>query len=200
MSRLWARIHRGVPRRHRDGPASRQPAASRLWRLLAPRYRAGTVDTLTPERLRAWGIEALMLDLDNTLVPWGEEVPPPQVTAWLQALRHAGVPACLVSNRLSWRVRRAAAVLDLPVAVGRFKPSAAKLRRALAMMGTHPARTAMVGDQLFTDILAGNRLGVPTILVAPLAAREPLRLRLVRWVERWVLAALARSGTGMPRA
>ncbi|MCL6552966.1 MAG: YqeG family HAD IIIA-type phosphatase [Firmicutes bacterium] len=171
---------------------------SRLWRLLAPRYRVGTVDTLTPERLRAWGIEALMLDLDNTLVPWGEEVPPPQVTAWLRALRHAGVPACLVSNRLSWRVRRAAAMLDLPVAVGRFKPSAAKLRRALAIMGTAPARTAMVGDQLFTDVLAGNRLGVPTILVAPLSPREPWRVRVVRALERRVLAALAARGLLRP--
>ncbi|MDR7483346.1 MAG: YqeG family HAD IIIA-type phosphatase [Armatimonadota bacterium] len=167
---------------------------SGLWRLLAPRHRVHSVVALTPLQLRAWGIEALMLDLDNTLVPWGEAAPPPHVTAWLATLRQAGIPACLVSNNLSGRVRRAAGLLNLPVAAGRFKPSAAKLRRALAIMGTAPARTAMVGDQLFTDVLAGNRLGVPTILVAPLTPREPLRVRLVRAVERRVLAALAARG------
>lgn len=173
---------------------------SGLWRLLAPRHRVQSVTALTPPRLRAWGIEALMLDLDNTLVPWGEDAPPPAVTAWLAGLRQAGIPACLVSNNLSGRVRRAARLLDLPVAAGRFKPSAAKLRRALAIMGTAPARTAMVGDQLFTDVLAGNRLGVPTILVAPLDPREPLRLRLVRALERRVLTALAARGftTALP--
>jgi HAD superfamily phosphatase (TIGR01668 family) len=171
---------------------------SRLWRLLAPRHRVRSVAALTPPRLRAWGIEALMLDLDNTLVPWGEAAVPPEVTAWLATLRRAGIPACLVSNNLSGRVRRAATLLDLPVAVGRFKPSAAKLRRALTIMGTAPARTAMVGDQVFTDVLAGNRLGVPTILVAPLSPREPLRVRLVRRLECRVLAALAARGLTAP--
>jgi len=51
-----------------------------------------------------------------------------------------------------------------------------------------------VGDQLFTDILAGNRLGVPTVLTAPLGPREPLRTRMLRRVERLVLAALAGRG------
>ncbi|MDR7556499.1 MAG: YqeG family HAD IIIA-type phosphatase [Armatimonadota bacterium] len=171
---------------------------SRLWRLLAPRHRVSGVAALSPALLRAWGIDAVMLDLDNTLVPWGADAPPPDVVAWLATLRQAGIAACLVSNSLSGRVRRAARLLGLPVAAGRFKPSAAKLRRALAIMGTAPARTAMVGDQLFTDVLAGNRLGVPTILVAPLSPREPWRVRLVRALERRVLAALAARGLLSP--
>ncbi len=171
---------------------------SRLWRLLAPRHRVSGVAALSPARLRAWGIDAVMLDLDNTLVPWGADAPPPDVVAWLATLQQAGIAACLVSNSLSGRVRRAARLLGLPVAAGRFKPSAAKLRRALAIMGTTPARTAMVGDQLFTDVLAGNRLGVPTILVAPLSPREPWRVRLVRALERRVLAALAARGLAAP--
>jgi predicted HAD superfamily phosphohydrolase YqeG len=52
----------------------------------------------------------------------------------------------------------------------------------------------MVGDQIFTDILAGNRLGVPTILTAPLAPAEPSRIRMLRGLERWLLARLARHG------
>jgi HAD superfamily phosphatase (TIGR01668 family) len=164
---------------------------TRLLRLLAPRYRAASTVRLSPEVLRAWGIEAVMVDLDNTLVPWGASAPPPAVAAWVAALRADGMRACLVSNSLSGRVRTIAAALDLPAAPGRFKPSADKLRRALALLGTPAARTAMVGDQLFTEVLAGNRLG-------PLSPWEPLRIRLVRLVERRVLAILVRRGLAPP--
>ncbi|MGQ0550029.1 MAG: YqeG family HAD IIIA-type phosphatase [Armatimonadota bacterium] len=162
--------------------------------LLAPRYRVGAVYDLSPRLLRAWGIEALMLDLDNTLVLWHETAPPPQVQAWVCELRRSRIPACVVTNSLSRRARAVAAALDLPVAQGVFKPSRAKLRHALALLGTAREHTAMVGDQLFTDVLAGNRLGVPTVLTVPLAPREALRIRALRVLERRVLAALVRRG------
>lgn len=165
-----------------------------LLRMLAPRHRAAAVFRLSPEVLRRWQIDALMLDLDNTLVPWGESSPPDAVHAWLAELRRAGIPACVVSNRFSRRAQHLASVLGLPAAQGRFKPSARKLRDALRMLGTPADRTAMVGDQLFTDILAGNRLGVPTILVAPMGPREPRRVWPVRMAERIVLGLLVRRG------
>jgi len=149
---------------------------------------------LTPGVLRAWRIDGLMVDVDNTVMPWGTDVVPAHVVAWAQGLRAAGIPICLVSNSLSRRARAAAAQIDAPIARGRFKPSRAKLRDALARLGTAPRRTAMVGDQLFTDVLAGNRLGVPTVLTDPLASREPVRIRVVRVVERRLLAYLARRG------
>ncbi len=163
-------------------------------RLLAPRYRVGAVYELSPSRLRAWGIEGLMIDLDNTLVLWRETAPPPEVCAWVRELQRSRIPVCVVSNSLSRRARAVAAALDLPVAQGVFKPSRAKLRHALALLGTAREQTAMVGDQLFTDVLAGNRLGVPTVLTAPLAARESPRTRMLRVLERCVLAALVRRG------
>lgn len=166
----------------------------RLLRLLAPRYAAQSVVQLSPGVLRAWGIFALMVDLDNTLVPWGASEPPRAVCEWVAGLREARIPACIVSNSLSGRARAIASSLRLPTAEGRFKPSVHKLRRALAILQTDPGSTAMVGDQLFTDVLAGNRLGVPTVLTAPLVPRDPLRIRAVRGVERRVLAALARRG------
>lgn len=165
-----------------------------LLRLLAPRYRVRVVTDLSLERLRGWQIVAVMLDLDNTLVPWGGAAPSPSVQAWMTALRGGGVAACLVSNALSDRALRVAAVLGVPCARGGFKPGTFKLRHALAILGTPLARTAMVGDQLFTDILAGNRLGVPTVLTQPLDAREPVRMIPTRAVERRVLAVLARRG------
>jgi HAD superfamily phosphatase (TIGR01668 family) len=109
-------------------------------------------------------------------------------------VRRAGISACIVSNNLSGRVRAIAASLELPAAAGRFKPSADKLRRAIRILGSSRERTAMVGDQVLTDILAGNRLGVPTVLTAPLSPTEPARIRMLRGLERWLLARLARGG------
>jgi uncharacterized protein len=165
-----------------------------MLRLLAPRYAADSVSQLSPAVLRSWGIDALMIDLDNTLVVWGEASPRQAVRDWVADLRRAGISACIVSNNLPRRVRAVAASLDLPAADGRFKPSADKLRRALRILGSARDRTAMVGDQVFTDILAGNRLGVPTVLTSPLAPGEPTRIRVQRGLERWLLARLARRG------
>jgi hypothetical protein len=162
--------------------------------LLAPRYRVRVVTDLSLERLRRWQVVALMLDLDNTLVPWGGVSPSAAIREWMVALRGGGVTACLVSNSLSDRALRVAAVLGVPCARGGFKPGLSKLRHALDILGTPPARTAMVGDQLFTDILAGNRFGVPTVLTQPLDTREPVRMIATRAVERRVLAMLARRG------
>jgi putative phosphatase len=163
-------------------------------RWLVPTHRATAVDRLTPSVLRAWGVDALMLDLDNTVVAWGSLTPPVSVTAWIADLHRAGVRVCLVSNSLSRRAREAAARLGLPIARGRFKPSTAKLRDALRVLDVAPGRSAIVGDQLFTDILAGNRLGIRTVLTTPLSAREPIRVRVVRVVERWLLGAMVRQG------
>jgi len=165
-----------------------------LLRLLAPRYRVRVVTDLTPSVLRAWQIEGLMLDLDNTLVPWKGTTPPGHVGVWLEELRRSSIPACLVSNNVSERVRAAAATLALPFSLGGYKPGVSKLRYALGVLGTSPSRTAMVGDQLFTDILAGNRLGVPTVLTAPLSPREAIHTRMLRHVERLALDMLARRG------
>lgn len=167
---------------------------TRLLRLLAPRYRVAAVTQLSPAVLREWGIDALMLDVDNTLVHWRESAVPESVRDWIAELRGVGIPACVVSNRLSGPARAVAIGLGLPTAAGLFKPSTHKLRQALRILGTTAERTAMVGDQLFMDVLAGNRLGAPTILVTPLGPREPLRTRLVRPIERWVLTLLARRG------
>ncbi len=80
-----------------------------------------------------------------------------------------------------------AAALGLPAVTGALKPRRGALRRALSVMGTAPETTALVGDQLFTDILGGNRLGLYTILVRPQSRKEFVLTRLVRRVERAVL-------------
>lgn len=153
-------------------------------RLLIPRRVAAYATDLDPAMLAGEGIRGLILDLDNTIVPWGQTSPTPAVADWISRLREAGLRVCIVSNGFSQRVRAIGRLLGLPVVGWALKPVPFALWRAMAIMGTRARETALVGDQLFTDVLGGNLLGLRTILVEPLSTEEFPTTRLVRWVER----------------
>lgn len=158
-----------------------------------PRRFARTLADLDPAGLAAEGIRGLVVDVDNTLVAYGSAAPSETARRWVADARAAGLRLVLVTNNRTRRTRALAEGLGLPVAAGLMKPSTSGLRRALAMMELSPGETALVGDQLLTDILAGNRLGLFTILVRPVGRREFLTTRLVnRTIERvlWRLLRL----------
>lgn len=165
-------------------------------RLLCPSLVAGSVLDLNPRQLRSRGISGLILDLDNTVVPWHSGRLDPRVREWIEAVQREGIKVCVLSNDLGG-VRRARLTRDLAIPSASrwaFKPLPMAFRSALRILGTRPEQTAIVGDQLFTDILGGNRMGLTTILVEPLTRGEFPTTRLVRMVERVVLAALRRRG------
>lgn len=158
-----------------------------MLRWLRPASQVATVYDIDLVALRARGIRGVILDLDNTIVPWGARRPAPELPGWIAAARAADLRLCIVSNNMGSRVTGLATMLGLPVVTGALKPRTKALRRALTVMGTTPEVTALVGDQVFTDILGGNRLGLHTILVRPQSPREFLLTRLARIVERVVL-------------
>ncbi len=161
--------------------------------LLTPEHVAAAATDLDPAVLAGEGIRGLILDLDNTIVPWGQASPAPAVVAWVDRLREKGLRVCIVSNGFSRRVREIGRILGLPVVGWALKPAPFALWRAMALMGTHATETALVGDQLFTDVLSGNLLGLRTILVEPLSTDEFPTTRLVRWVERRVRGRILRN-------
>jgi len=157
---------------------------------LRPAARHDTIYDIDPRQLTARGIRGLILDLDNTLVPWGVRDAPGALAGWVRDARAAGLRLCIVSNNGGDRVVSLARALEVPVLTDAWKPLPGKLRRALAVMGTTTATTALVGDQVFTDVLGGNGLGLYTILVRPQSGREFDLTRLVRIVERVVLRGM----------
>jgi uncharacterized protein len=111
----------------------------------------------------------------------------------LAGLRAEGFALCLVSNGRQARIRRLAEGLGLPFIAKACKPLPFRCRRALRRLGAVRARTAMVGDQIFADVMAGRLAGLYTILVRPIhPEEEPWWTRLKRPVERWVLNRLDR--------
>lgn len=148
--------------------------------LLTPDWTAGTTVAhlpLQPLLERPEGaIRALILDVDRTLLPRRSAELPARAEQWLH---HAAtlMPLHLLSNNPSRRrIGGVAEQLGVPFTTAAGKPRRASLRRVLADLGLPPAQVALVGDRVFTDILAGNRLGLFTVLVRPIAADgEPCR-------------------------
>lgn len=158
--------------------------------LLTPDLIVRHVGDITPALLDGRGIRAVVTDLDNTLVPWRSESVDKEIAVWLRNLRAAGVRVCVASNtRHVARLERLAGHLEILHVPGNAnKPGTRGLRRALDLLGATPGEAAMIGDQLFTDILAGNRLGLFTVLVNPLSPREFIGTRVVsRTAERLFL-------------
>lgn len=171
------------------------PAWRRLGVLerLRPRETAGWVWEVDLEGLAGRGIRGLVLDLDNTLVNWNSDHIRPEVSAWLDRAKRLGFSLCISSNAHSpRRVRRLSERLGTLCVTHAGKPRARAFTRPMEIMGTTPETTAVVGDQLFTDILGGNRAGVHTVLVRPLGWFEFPGTMISRLLERVVLALPAR--------
>ncbi len=134
------------------------------------------------------GIRHLLLDLDNTLLPRDSSDITPAVREWLASLADHGVTACLVSNNWHAHVHDVATDLGLPIVAKALKPFPTAFRRGLETLGAGAGGTAVVGDQVFTDVLGGNLLGMTSILVMPLSASDLPHTLLLRRLERFVLA------------
>jgi HAD superfamily phosphatase (TIGR01668 family) len=159
-----------------------------MFGLLTPHYRIASVLELTPARLHGLGLESLLLDADCTLKRYGDEQCAPGVAEWLDTIRQVGFGLCLVSNGLGKRIGRFAQTLGLPFVSRAMKPLPVGCRRAMRKMGFRRQSTAMVGDQLFADILAGRLAGLITFLVEPIhPEEEPWFTQLKRGPERWLL-------------
>ena len=149
---------------------------------------------ITPQVICDRNLKGLVLDVDETIVPVGRQQLAEEVQAWAKEIQ-AVVPLSLVSNNVGYeRIRTIAEGMNVPFIAGAGKPSRRKLRKAADAMGLPFEQIAMVGDRLFTDVLAGNRLGLFTILVQPMLepdSKDPKNL--LRNAEFWISQRLGNT-------
>ncbi len=143
--------------------------------------------------LRRWKLRCVILDLDNTIVPWHTADVRPNIVEWIEKIRRTGIRFCLLTNNYGAQAVSVANTLSMPLVKGALKPLPSAFRRALEALGGAPAHSAVIGDQLFTDVLGGKLLDMRAVLVAPLGLREFPTTRFLRMLEAPILARIKRS-------
>ena len=132
------------------------------------------------------GIDTALLDFDNTLGPDHATEPENYSYKCVRMIEEQGIRCCLVSNDKSGRSAKIAEMLNIPVVTYANKPGTSGIIRAIELMKTSPEKCVMVGDQVFTDVIAGNRSGVRTFMVEKLHRPEIWYVMLKRPFEKLV--------------
>jgi len=158
--------------------------------LFCPTVYCDTIYDINLTGLREKGIQGLIVDFDNTLVARGSKETPNRLREWLRELKAVGFKICIVSNNWERKVAVVAQKLNIPIIAKAGKPRRKAFKQGMKVIGTTNSQTAVVGDQLFTDVLGGNRLGLLTILVVPISANELVHTRLLRHLERLIIKKL----------
>ena len=157
---------------------------------LRPEIKLEKVTDITIEILNKYGINALILDVDNTLSTHHGQVLTDGLSEWLDNMRENGIKMTVLSNSNSKRLTPFAKKIGLDFISLGLKPLPFGYLRALKRLGTDKKVTAIVGDQLFTDTMGGNFVGVHTILLTPIKPESSLRFRMKRRVERFLIKKL----------
>ncbi len=148
---------------------------------------ARQISAVSLDELASRGFRGIIVDLDNTLVGYGEDVLAAYAGPWIARALARGFRVCLVSNNFTGRVGRICAELGVPGIPSALKPLPRGFLAALRVLGTSRAQTVVVGDQLFTDVLGAKLLGLHAILTEPIVARDWLGTRVLRMAERVLL-------------
>ena len=159
--------------------------------LLRPKEYNSSIFTIDINALYKKGIRGFIVDLDDTLLPRPEYRIPFSVYSWVEKVKEHGIKICIVSNGGSAkRVEYISESLNLKGFSLSFKPLPFTLRKAIAHLGVSPAETAVIGDQIITDVIGGNIIGAYTILVKPISNEvSPIRMPM-RFVEDSLLKLL----------
>ncbi|WP_080952223.1 YqeG family HAD IIIA-type phosphatase [Heyndrickxia coagulans] len=159
-----------------------------------PDRQVKSVLSIRPEELKKHGIKAIITDLDNTLVEWDRPSAPPKLVQWFQDMQEHHIKIMIVSNNNEMRVKTFADPLGIPFLFRARKPLGKAFRKALAIMDVKKEETVVIGDQLLTDVLGGNRSGFYTILVVPVAQSDGFATKLNRMIERRIMGWFRKKG------
>ena len=132
---------------------------------LLPRLRADSITELTPEYLQSVGIKLLMLDFDNTIVPYTTNEPTEEMAAWLKMMTQSPIQLCVVSNSKRDRVKIFCKAYGIDCITHAKKPFSKGIKECLAQYALPASTCALAGDQIYTDVLGANCVGVTSILV-----------------------------------
>lgn len=165
-----------------------------------PDYSFDNVYQITPCFLKENGIRALLCDIDNTLAPYEESDPNDDLIKWIHSLQAASIQIGLLSNNGTDRVDKFNRNLSLFAVADAKKPSTKGIQKFICSSGIERQHIAVVGDQLFTDILMANRAGVGlALIVPPIRDKKTLFFRFKRRLEKPILRSFKKAGRNQKR-
>lgn len=154
--------------------------------LLKPKIKIDKVTDIDLKLLNKYGITALILDVDNTLSTHHGQRLTEGLSEWLLEMKENNIKLIVLSNSKRERVEPFAEKIGLSFISMGLKPLPGGFLRALKALGTNRKNTAIVGDQIFTDTLGGNAVGLKTILLTPIKPETTLGFKFKRKAERAV--------------
>ena len=164
--------------------------------ILYPNYYFNNVKDITVELLNENNIRGLMLDVDNTLIDINRKMLD-GLEEWIELMKKNDIKLCILSNTNKRdKVKEVADKLNLPYIHFGLKPLKKGFKKAKAILNLEYTNIAIVGDQIFTDVLGGNRLKMKTILVKPLAEEDIFITLIKRPIEEYIIKKYERSRKG----
>jgi HAD superfamily phosphatase (TIGR01668 family) len=150
---------------------------------LTPDYYVKSIYSIDFNKLKSIGIENLIIDIDNTLMPWGSKEADEKVRKLFKELKTMGFKICILSNRTKRKVEKFKGDLDVYYFSFGRKPMKIMFLGALRKLGGKSNNTCIIGDQIFTDVFGGNSCGLYTILVDPINDQEFTGTKWLRRLE-----------------
>ncbi len=152
--------------------------------IFRPTYVLKSVTDISAEYLNEKNIKGLILDLDNTLTTHNNPQPAEKVTDWIEDMKNSGIKMMIVSNNRAERVIPFAQNLGLDFVPNGRKPLATGFKKAQQLMAISFSEIAIVGDQIFTDVLGANLKRVRTIYVHPIELESGFFFKIKRFLEK----------------
>jgi len=153
-------------------------------KLLTADAYINSIYDITADDLKRHGIYGLILDIDNTLVATHTKEADEKVISYIKSLNNQGIKTVIVSNARKERVELFSKPFNIEYVYKASKPLGRGFNLAIEKMGLAKEQVAIVGDQLFTDVLGGNLKGIHSILIKPIDPKEPWPIRLKRIFEK----------------
>ena len=152
--------------------------------IFKPHIKRERITDITVEDLKTIGVTALMLDVDNTMSTHGGQVLTDGLLDWIKYMQDNGIKLTVLSNARKSRVEPFANKISLDFIHLGLKPLPFGYFRAAKALSTKRKNTAIVGDQLFTDMLGGFLSGVKKILLTPILLEDKPSFIIRRKLEK----------------
>lgn len=165
-----------------------------MLKLLCPDLYLDNIYCLDLEYIKKKDIKGLLIDLDNTLLPWNCSDIGQDLKDWVKKCKDWGLSLCIVSNNRAYRINECARQLEIPAVTRAIKPRKKAFLKGLNILGIKSDQAAVVGDQIFTDIFGAKRMGMFAVLVKPASETEFIWTRLMRIFESAILKIMIRKG------